>query len=192
MAENSVLDAVGRRFGEGFTSWLTGEPPAGSTAAMEKELYKRQLQEKIDQFERNPNDPDAQQALLRTATTLQEALGRGQRQSNRNTLEFLSSPELAKAAQTKLDLQIQGSSADTDNKLREYGALHGQRKDIMSMLQNHEMAVRGGSQADLHDKTFNFLEKSHDKNLAAQKASASTDNVRLLLGSLLGGASLFA
>lgn len=193
MAETNLLDAFGARLGEGLKSWATGEPPAGSTAAMQKELVKLELQNQINRYKSNPNDPNARDALLKTATTLQDVLNTGQKQSNRNTLDFLSSPELAQAAGTKVDLRIREKGAETDNKLREYGALHGQRKDIMSMLQDHEMAVRGGSQAELHDKIIGYYDRARTDNVALQREANSFGNkIPGLLGGLLAAAAAFA
>lgn len=193
MAETNLLDAFGARLGEGLKSWATGEPPAGSTAAMQKELVKLELQNQINRYKSNPNDPNARDALLKTATTLQDVLNAGQKQSNRNTLDFLSSPELAQAAGTKVDLRIREKGAETDNKLREYGALHGQRKDIMSMLQDHEMAVRGGSQAELHDKVIGYYDRARTDNVALQREANSFGNkIPGLLGGLLAAAAAFA
>lgn len=193
MAETNLLDAFGARLGEGLKSWATGEPPAGSAAAMQKELVKLELQNQINRYKSNPNDPNARDALLKTATTLQDVLNTGQKQSNRNTLDFLSSPELAQAAGTKVDLRIREKGAETDNKLREYGALHGQRKDIMSMLQDHEMAVRGGSQAELHDKVIGYYDRARTDNVALQREANSFGNkIPGLLTSVLAAAAALA
>ena len=192
MAEQGLADKVGQRLEDWFVNALTGEPPKGSDQDLQKQIQTETLKKQLADLQKNPNDPNTVNSFLETLKTAQGLSTARQRDSNETNLQYFSDPRLLQAANSKADIEIRKNTAKTGDEINLLEAEAQQRMLGLDKITDHEWRLAGGSQADTNNAVLSFLERAHDKNLAAQK-EARRPNIPALLGGLGATAlSLFA
>lgn len=192
MAAEDLLGKFKQRAGQSIVSAITGEPPAGSQADLERKIRMAELQRQYDNLRKDPNDGQATQKFLETLRTVQGLNQEGRRSENEITLDYVTDERFGRAANDKLDRRIKQDRASTENEISRLTAEAQQRMLGLDRITDHEYRLAGGSQTDTNRDVLAFLSEAHDKNLAAQAEARKPNILSLLAGIGTTAASLFA
>lgn len=196
MSTPNLLEGAGTAAYNNIYTLFTGQPVPGSAAAKQKQIESLRLEKQL-QDELKPKQGEGTADFLKRIQSLNDLALDTKRKQGLLDLELGGGPGTTSQMDIRQRLEqlgIQRESARTQNEKDLLDARNQAKLQLLNPVLGQELTLDDRDTARM-DKVLGYLERSQDKNLAAQ-AEARRPNfgsIAGLLGSLgLAAASLFS